>query len=412
MARQAVLVFASTMFLNVAGFVFHMIASRKLGVDAYGQLYALIAAVSVVALPIVLAVPVIARFAAEFAALHDDSHMRAMTTDIARWFGIAGVGALILAIVLAIPIAAFLHVPVWSVPVVAAIAALFVLNNGFRAIAQGTQSFATFAASVSAEGVAKVVAVAALLLMGFGLAGGVLAFFIGGLAGCVVIAVAFARRYANVSSCAIRYDWRRISISGIGAAAAAITTTLVGNVDVILVKHFFDASQAGLYSAAVLGGKIMLYFVGFIPTILLPQVTDRHVRGERTRNALFTALGLFFVISICGLIGVKLFGLVLLHVLVGPAFYAARDLLFGYTVAMVLLALIGLLANYGIATHRLAFAAPLVAGTFATLLAMLFFHATPAQVVDVLVAGMGATSAAVAAALAWQGWRSTQCASP
>jgi O-antigen/teichoic acid export membrane protein len=412
MARQAALVFASTMFLNVAGFVFHAIASRKLGVDVYGQLYALISACTVVALPMGLASPVIARFAAEFAALHDESHMRGMTADIARWFSIAGLACLVLGAIFAIPIASFLHVPVWSVPIVAAVSALVILNSGFRAIAQGTQSFMVFAGSVTAEGAAKVIAVGLLLALGFGLAGGIFAFLAGGIAGCAVIATALVRKYAAVPPRAIHYDWKRIAISGIGAAAAMIAITLVGNVDVILVKHYFDASQAGLYSAAALGGKIMLYFVGFIPTILLPQVTDRHVRGEKTRQALFSALALFFAISVCGVIGVKLFGLILLHVLVGPAFDAAHGLLVGYTVAMVLLALIVLLANYGIATHRLAFAAPTITGTVATLLAMAFFHATPAQVVEVLVAGMAVTAVATGIAIGWQGWRSTQCASP
>jgi len=159
-ARQAALVFSSSMFLNVAGFVFHAIASRKLGVDAYGQLYALISACTVVALPVGLASPVIARFAAEFAALHDDSHMRAMTADVARWFGGIGAAGLVASLLLAVPVASFLHVPAFSVPIVAAIAAIVVLNASFRAIAQGTQSFAAFAASVCAEGAGKVVAVA------------------------------------------------------------------------------------------------------------------------------------------------------------------------------------------------------------------------------------------------------------
>jgi O-antigen/teichoic acid export membrane protein len=172
---------------------------------------------------------------------------------------------------------------------------------------------------------------------------------------------------------------------------------------VLLVKHYFDAAQAGLYSAASLGGKIVMYFVGFIPIVLLPQATDRHVRGEKTRQTLFVALGLFAVIAVGGILGMKFFGLVVLHALVGHAFDAANHLLVGYTVAMLLLALIGLLGSYGLATHRLAFTVPLLAGTLGTLLSLIAFHATLGQVVEVLVAGMATTSAAVAAALAIQG---------
>ncbi len=409
MARQAALVFLASLFLNLGGFVFHAMASRALGVATYGQLYALISACTIVALPTGLASPVIARFAAEFAALHDESHVRAMTVDVVRFFGVVGVAVIVLALALENPIGVFLHVPAWSVPTVAIISVFTLLNVALRAIAQGTQDFGTFAGSVCAEGAAKVLALAALLSFGFGLAGGVVGFSAGAVAGFGVIAVLLARRYARVAQRAIRYDWKRIALSGVGAAALTIVVTLVGNVDVILVKHFFDAAQAGLYSAAALGGKIVFYFCGFISTVLLPQVTDRHVRGERTRHALVPALVLFVIIALCGIAGVKIFGLLLLHVLVGHAFDAARGLLVGYTTAMLLLALITLLGSYGIATHRLAFAAPLLAGTAVTLLSLLAVHATLVQVVHVLVAGMSATTVLVAGALSWQGWRS--CAS-
>jgi O-antigen/teichoic acid export membrane protein len=407
-ARQAALVFISSLFINVGGFVFHAIASRTLGVATYGQLYALISACTIVMLPVGLASPVIARFAAEFAALHDRSHVRAMTVDVARFFGIVGCAGIVLASALARPIGIFLHLPVWTIPAIAAISAFALLNAGFRALAQGTQDFATFAGSVCAEGAGKVVVLAVLLSFGLGLAGGVAGFAAGTVAGFGVIVGLFARRYAHVAARAIRYDWRRIALSGVGAAAVTITLTLVGNVDVLVVKHFFTAAQAGLYSAAALGGKIMLYFVGFIPTVLLPQVTDRHVRGERTRHALLLAIVLFAAIAVCGIAGVKIFGLVLLHVLFGHAFDAAHGLLVGYTIAMLLLALINLLAAYGIATHRLAFAGPLVVGTATTLSSVVIFHASLTQVVEALVAGMCVTALCVAGALGWQGWQSTQ----
>jgi O-antigen/teichoic acid export membrane protein len=403
MVRHGALIFAATLFMNVGGFVFHAIASRALGVERYGQLYALISACTDAALPIGLAAPVIARFAAEFAALHDESHMRAMTADVARLFGLVGAVCFALSLGLAVPVGEFLRVPVWSIPIVGLIAAAILLSYSLRAVAQGMQAFNAYAGSVVAEGAFKVVALLALLSLGLGFAGSLLGFLGGIVAGLAAIAGLLVRRYAGVAPSALRYDWRRIVLSGAGAASLTIAATLIGTGDVLLVKHYFDAAQAGLYSAASLGGKIVMYFVGFIPIVLLPQATDRHVRGEKTRQTLFVALGLFAVIAVGGILGMKFFGLVVLHALVGHAFDAANHLLVGYTVAMLLLALIGLLGSYGLATHRLAFTVPLLAGTLGTLLSLIAFHATLGQVVEVLVAGMATTSAAVAAALAIQG---------
>jgi O-antigen/teichoic acid export membrane protein len=171
---------------------------------------------------------------------------------------------------------------------------------------------------------------------------------------------------------------------------------------VVLVKHFFDANQAGIYSAASLGGKVLLYFVGFVPTILVPQATERHVRGERTRYALAACIVVLVGIGVAGVIALKFFGIVLLHALVGHEFDAAASLLLPYGVAMVCLALSGMLGSYGIATHRIAFAVPLLCCIVGTLVSIALFHQTLAQVVTAVAIGNAVTVCAVAMTIAVQ----------
>jgi O-antigen/teichoic acid export membrane protein len=404
--RQAALVFGASMLLNVCGFVFHAIVSRRIGVDAYGQLSALIAASTDLSLPAAVIAPVIARFSAEFVALNDEGHIRRLFSDLSRLFGGIGVVLIVGCSLLAAPIAAFIYVPVWSVPVAGTIAALLLLSGVWRSVAQGTQAFRSFAWSLGTDGVVRVLGLSLFALAGLALGAGVFGFLAGTAAGAAVAGFVLLRRYGSATPMSIRYDWPRIAVSGLGAAATTIAMTLVGTVDVIVVKHAMPPTEAGLYAAASLGGKIVLYAVGFIPMVLLPQATDRHVRGERTRGALMNAGGLFVVMAIAGIGGVAVFGRQMLHALVGGSFDGAVVLLVPYSIAMVLLAASNLLANYGIATHRIAFAIPLVAGTAATLLTLVAVHRSLAQVVTVLDVGMAVTCLAVAIALLWQGTRS------
>ncbi len=405
MVRQGVLVFAATMVLNLGGFAFHAVASRRIGVDDYGILYALISMSTILAVPANLAAPVIARFAAEFRVLHDDRHIRRLILDIVRFFGLLGLGYLIVSAFLMRSAGTFLHAPVWPAPLVALIGGTMLLSLVLRAIAQGTQDFAGFARSCVADGVAKVVGVVLFTMLGLSLFGGILGFFCGVLGGAVAMAMTLFARYRSVEHCTIRYDWRRIAVSGVGSAAITLAGALIGSADVILVKHFFDADQAGIYSAASLAGKVLLYFVGFVPTVLLPQATERHVRGESTRHALVMCVGILFAISVVGLIAVKFFGIVLLHALVGHAFDGAEPLLLPYSVAMMFLALSSVLGSYGIATHRIAFAAPLLIGVVGTLSAVVYAHASLEQVVHVVAAGNAVTALAVACGLGWQALR-------
>ncbi|MBV8280870.1 MAG: oligosaccharide flippase family protein, partial [Candidatus Eremiobacteraeota bacterium] len=292
MVRQGALVFAATMVLNLGGFAFHAVASRRIGVVDYGVLYALISTSTILAVPGNLAAPVIARFAAEFRVLHDDRHVRRLLLDVLGLFGVLGLGYVAVSLLTMRPASAFLHAPMWVAPLVALVGGTLLLSLVLRAVAQGTQDFGGFARSCVADGIAKVAGVVLFTGVGLALFGGILGFWCGAFGGAAAIGITLFARYRGVEGRTIRYDWRRIALSGVGSAAITLAGALIGSADVVLVKHFFDAQQAGIYSAASLAGKVLLYFVGFVPTILLPQATERHVRGERTRSALTMSVGL------------------------------------------------------------------------------------------------------------------------
>src|SRR5579863_3273229 len=120
--KQSLLVFTAGMVLNACGFIAHAVASRELGVNAYGELYALINAALIAALPAAFVAPVVAQLSAEFRALHDDGHLRGLTESVAAGFAKLGLIYLVIACIGAVPFARFLHVPAWSFPIVGLLA--------------------------------------------------------------------------------------------------------------------------------------------------------------------------------------------------------------------------------------------------------------------------------------------------
>lgn len=403
MVGQGALVFGASMFMNVCGFVFHMIAGHKLGPVVYGSLYALLSMSIVATLPIGLFNPVIVKFAAEFRALHDDSHLRGLTFDIARASVLLGAVFLIVAIVGMHAVATFMHVPPWAVVVTAIFIAISLLSGALRSIAQGTQRFTSYSVSIAIEGLSRVLLLVALAALG--LFGGLFSLLLGALIGLGAIAYALVKRYYAALVHPITYDWRRIGAATWGSAAAACAATLIGNVDVIIVKHKFPAFEAGIYGAASLGGKILLYLVGFISIVLLPQAADRHVRGERTGRTIGTALAMFAAFSIVGLLVLRFEGTLIVSIMFGAKFLAAVPLLTWYGLAMVFLALTTALCSYGIATHRLAFAVPVLVCTVGTLIAVALADTSLIQVVMILVVGTAVMAASAAASVGIQAYR-------
>jgi O-antigen/teichoic acid export membrane protein len=397
MLRQGAIVFAGSMSLAACGFIFQMIASRRLGVEEYGTFYTLLSIVVVAGLPGAILSPVVARYAAEFRALHDDAHVHGLMLDVTRWTTIVALSYIVIGFIIAVPLASYLRVPAWTIPAASVIASVWLASTILRAVAQGTQDFASLSISNSAEGVAKVGALAALLLAGFGLRAGLFGLAVGAVIGLVIVAWALSRRYAAKERCRVHYDWQRIGRCAAAAASMTLATTLIGSVDVVLVKHYFSAYEAGLYAAAALGGKIVFFSIGFVPTVLLPRLTDRYSRGLRTREALWTGIGALVIIALASSAGLNDFGSRVLGLLVGHAFSHAVPLLLPYALAMAALGLANLLACYGIATHRAGFAIPALAGTLLTLLAITLVHPSLSVIVRTMLIGNTATCAAVTA---------------
>ncbi len=403
MAGQGALVFGASMFANICGFVFHMIAGHTLGPAVYGSLVALLATSLVVSLPMALFNPVIVKFAAEFRALHDDSHVRGLTYDVMRVSVVVGLVFIVISIVATRPIAGFMHVPPWAVVVTAAFIAVTLVSSVLRSIAQGTQRFISYSVSIGIEAAFRVLLLAGLAWLS--LMGGLLSLLIGALIGLSAIGYALAKRYYRAVARPITYDWRRIGATTWGSMAAACAVTLIGNVDVIIVKHKFPAFEAGIYGAASLGGKILLYLVGFISIVLLPQAADRHARGEHTGRTIGTALAMFAALSIVGLLVLRFEGTLVVNVLFGAKFLAAVPYLTWYGLAMVFLALTTALCSYGIATHRLAFAVPVLICTFGMLAVIALADKSLMQVVMILVVGTAVMAASAGASLSLQARR-------
>lgn len=391
--------------MGACGFLFHAIASRRLGVEAYGVLYAVLAASTIASIPGAVLQPVIARFAAEFRALHDDGHLAGLTRSVAQGFGAVGLAYVVVAALFAYPIAGFLRVPPWTIPAMGLISAIGLACAALRAIVQGTQNFSGLSISSALEGVGKVAAVALLFAAGLKLAGGLLGFLAGSGIGLTYVVIVLYRRYGSADPQTVRYDWPRIFAVVGGSAVGALTIGVMGYADVVLVKHFFEPAEAGIYSAASLGGKMLFFLVGFIPTVLLPQAAHRHARGETSLSPLFAALLGIVVISGCGLVAFHVFGVQILRALVGPAFDPAAALLVPYGLTMALLALVNALVTYGLATHRLSFALPLLLCTAGTVGAIALIHSTLFAVVAVMVAGTATMTAVVVLALLWDSSR-------
>ncbi len=386
--RHGLLVMVATTFGNACFFLYHAATSRLLGVAEYGSLYALITLALLVSLPASVLSNVITKSAAEFRALADPGHMRALLRFVLRLFLSISAGFVAVATILAVPLGGFMHVPVWSIPAATLAGCAMMLVATLRAVLQGDHEFTVFSAVAAIEGASRAL-LGAVLVIPFGLFGGVSALILSEAACGAYALRRLLRKYGDAVTAKFSIDRKRVLQTTGSAAACAVAVAILSSIDVVLVKHYFSPSQAGIYSAASLAGKIMLFVAGFAPAVLLPKAVDRQARGASTTGVLLGSIAMFAAIAVVGLAIFYFGGVLLLHALVGRAFDAAAPLLIWYAGAMALLAATNIFASYAIALHRLLFSFPLIAVAVAEIVAIALYHPSIQAVLSVMVAFNG-----------------------
>lgn len=386
--RHGATVFVAQGLVNVLNFAFYVVVSRRLGVGDYGTLNGLAAAFTVLTVPSAIATTIVVKYAAEFRAVGDLARLRALTLRIFKIFGLAALAVMAIGALLSPLLATFYHIDAIA-PVVLSVAVLGlnVLLPVLRGVFNGVENFRASAISVLIEAVAKVVLAFALTALGFGLDGALTAWLLGTLASLVWTAAVLANAQRGELPAPLRLDYQRLARTTVAVALATLCIASLGYSDIVIVKHVFDAQTAGLYAAAALAGKILFFLVAFVPTIILPRAINRAAAGLPMAGVLLQAMSVIAALAGGGLVLFALAAPAVIRTLTGAAFLDAAPLLFPYGVAATLLAVLNTVVVYKIGVHRFGFVIPLAAAALIELIALALFHASPYQVIRIVILG-------------------------
>ena len=395
-ARHSLIVFAATMLVNALGYAFHFAISRHIGVVQYGVLSALNAGFMISFTFSTILSTVVVKYAAEYhvqvdAALKLNAFVRRLAI-----FSATVSAAVVLAGLLSVRfIASFLHVgDLRAVGLVVLIVGLSFAGGPLRAVFQGIEDFSTFAWLTSLESVVKAFAGIALVYLGYGVTGAFAGWTLGSVLSLAMTAFVLLGRYHGRGTQALQLDVRRLAHTMASVSAATVLLAVIGYADVLLVKHYADPTTAGLYGALSLSGKILLFFVWFVPIIVLPKASRLALAGRSPLPVFVQALSVTAAISVAGLLAYGFFPGAIVTTLAGASFASAAPYVFPYGIAMVLLAALNVVVMYKIGIHRFDFVVPLAVVAAGEVAAISLHHRTLASVIAVLIVGNAVALAA------------------
>lgn len=143
--RHSALIFASTTLVNLFGYSFHFLLSRRLGVSDYGTLSSLLAFLAITTVPATIVTTIVVKYTAEFSALGDHGKTRALAFRTLCALGLLGGVAFCVVASASGLVNAYLHVSDRAAVMSSAYTlAIALILPGMRGVLQGIQKFSAF----------------------------------------------------------------------------------------------------------------------------------------------------------------------------------------------------------------------------------------------------------------------------
>lgn len=375
-AQQGLALVVATNLAYVLDYFFNFAAGRLLTPEAFSIIISLAGLSNVMVVGSQVVQTVVSRYISEFAAKDAavkqlPSFFRAVWRKGWRW----GTAVTLLALILSFPIAAWLQIE--EVRIVMALAVttlLFVVRPIAGGTLQGVQQFAQFGMVHLVQAIFRLSIGIGLVLLGWGAFGAMVALPIAS-----AIALAYNVRVLDKRVWQSSETHHGVSIPemfrySIYTAVGLLSYAVLVNMDAILVRRFFDPTQAGNYSAAVTLGKIIQFTPVAVMVLLFPKAVQRQASKQDPAKVLLPALTA--VLVLCGglVVGYTLFTDFIIRLTVGGQYEVSSLVLGLLGVGLTLLALSNLWLYYFLSIEQTAYVKFLACGILFQAVLMFMMH--------------------------------------
>ena len=330
----------SSVFVGVMNLIYNFAVAHKLGAGQFGHasaIYTVLMLLSSVTLSFQL-------LCSKFVARSDSESERiAIYNLLHRRSWLTGLGVGLLLVSSSSAIAHYLNLPSPLLVRVLAIGTVFYVPLGTRrGFMQGTYDFFPLAVNFALEAIIKLIGAVVLMSGGYGVQG-----VVGAISASVIVAyfVAIPRMHhlGKVQQATLRAGMEE----SVQAVIFFIGQVIINNLDIVLVKHFFDATQAGVYAAVALIGRVVYMLSWSVVSSMFPFSAGVRSSERDGRAVLTTALLLASGISALFVFAAWLMPPGLWHILLGSGFptesrnfYSSLLVLYALTTAIYALSVV------------------------------------------------------------------------
>lgn len=375
----------SVLAVNGGNYLYNLILGRLLGPTAFADAAVLITfllVLSFVAMTFQLVT-------AKFSVLFENELFKNFITRVYQQAFAVGIGLGILIIAFASQLQALFNTSSSTMFIIFGCGVpLYFLMSVNRGAFQGKKAFKSLSITYQGEMLSRLVITLGLILLldiqsSAVIAIGILLSFVFGLFPFKMKQISFKKPAALDA----KYS-KQIKNFFLLTAFYELTQIIINNSDILLVKHYFESYEAGLYASLALIGRIVYFIAWMFVMLLLPAVVELKKEGKETASVLFKYVGYIAAISIVIVFTCLAFPELIINILFGEQYIAMAPLLWKYAIATSMFAISNIFAYYYLSLDK--YVPVIISGVFGMLqmVLVIFFHESLEQVVHMQIVAM------------------------
>ena len=389
--------FLAVAVFNVTSLLYQLYMVRSLSAINYGILNSLFSILMLVSIPSGTLQTVVAKFVSTFYANDDHEKIHLLLRSFIKKTTFFGLLVFLLLLLGSKTISSFLQITSPLLIMMLGVTAFFsIISPLAQGGLQGLQRFGSLGSTMIANGCLKLVLGIIFVSIGFEVAGVMVALAISTLVALglsfVVVVLELPKSSESPSKSSLinsnstdnEVNFSEIYRYFYAAASVLLCFMILTNMDVLLVKHFFEPLEAGYYSIAQMAGKIILFLPVAITLVMFPKTSELHAKSKATLHILKKSL--FYVGIMCGMavLVCTLFPGLIIKLLSGEQHLDCIPLVRVFSITMFFFALVYTLLFYHLSIHNTRFIYSLVLLTVVQVLMIIFFHNSLLQVLYIM----------------------------
>lgn len=381
--KHVVILSSAAVVTTIFTLLFKIYLGRKLGPSLFGELISLVAILFIILTSFSVLHTTLAKFFSHYNSKKQYGKMKYLFNKALKFLFFSGMWAFIAILAFSRFIYTFLKLnsiyPVIIFAFVIWISFLVPLRVG---ILRGLQKFSVLGVIDSIESILRLALAVLFVSLGFGVNGALIAIFLGiffsffsvfNLAGSLFKLKEQKIQHIHVYNYAVPVFFSLVSIA------------VMANIDIVLVKYFFEPVKAGLYAAASVLATVPFLASNSFSAVMFSKASELHSLKKDTKSSLRHSLAYTFIIASAVTILLFLFSNPIIRLIFGEG-YSIGYLPGFLSIAFGALSLSNILVTYNLAIgrKRLLFLLPLF--MLMEILTITLFHDTANQIAFGLIA--------------------------